>query len=171
MGARGESGGKNEHCPAILKEWRNRQSRNRIRRCEVSLGDTMKTARLFQVLMFAGTLVAAASGSDDSLPPLQSTASQYIIAETSTAPAHAGNDGSGSQPSPALDRRDGIFYPGDTEQPKPLLRKLFLKHCLRSKRYFYQPLPRKSTQRLGMAGANGCHRSVDRQRYPYRHCF
>ena len=30
------------------------------------------------------------------------------------------------QPSRPLDRRDRIFYPDDTERPKPLLRKLFL---------------------------------------------
>ena len=99
----------------------------------------MKTARLFQVLMFAGTLVAAASASDDSLPPLPSTASEYSIAETSTAPAPAGNDGAGSQPSPALDRRDRIFYPGDTERPKPLLRKLFLNIAFDQKDIFTSP--------------------------------
>jgi hypothetical protein len=91
------------------------------RRSEVSLGDTMKTVRLFQILMFAGILVAAASASDDSLPPVQSTAGQYIFAETSTAPAPARNDGAGSQTSPAFDRRDRIFCPGDTERPIPRL--------------------------------------------------
>ncbi len=99
----------------------------------------MKTVRLFQILMFAGTLVAAASASDDSLPSMQSTAGHYIFAETSTAPAHARNDGAGSQPSPALDRRDRIFYPGDTERPKPLLRKLFLNIALDQKDIFTSP--------------------------------
>ena len=131
----------------------------------------MKTVRLFQILMFAGTLVASASASDDSLPPIQSIAGQYIFAETSTAPVHARNDGAGSQPSPALDRRDRIFYPGDTERPKPLLRKLLLNIALDQKDIFTSPPPCKSTQCLGMVGANGCHRSVDRQRYPYRQCF
>jgi membrane-associated phospholipid phosphatase len=100
----------------------------------------MKTTRLFQILMFAGTLVASASASDDSLPPIQSTAGQYIFAETSTAPAHARNDGAGSQPSSPLDRRDRIFYPGDTERPKPLLRKLFLNIALDQKDIFTSPL-------------------------------
>ncbi len=105
----------------------------------VSLQNTMKTVRLFQILMFAGTLVAAASASDDSLPPIQSTAGQYIFAETSTAPADARDDGAGSLPSPTLDRRDRIFYPGDTERPKPLLRKLFLNIALDQKDIFTSP--------------------------------
>ena len=99
----------------------------------------MKTVWLFQILMFAMTLVAAASASDDSLPPMQSTASQYITAETSTAPANARNGAAGSQLSPALDRRDRIFYPGDTERPKPLLRKLFLNIALDQKDIFTSP--------------------------------
>ena len=78
----GKSGGKNEHRPPILKEVAKPPKPKPHRRCEVSLGDTMKTARLFQILMFAGTLVASASASDDSLPPIQSTAGQYIFAET-----------------------------------------------------------------------------------------
>jgi hypothetical protein len=89
--------------------------------------------------MFAGTFVAVAGASDDSLPPMQSTASQYTIAETSTAPAHARNDGAGTQPPPGLDRRDRIFYPGDTERPKPLLRKLFLNIALDQKDIFTSP--------------------------------
>src|SRR5260221_12704961 len=108
----------------------------------------MKFAGLSQVWMFAGTLVAAASASDDSLPPLPSTASQYSIAETGTAPAHAGNDGAGSQPSPALDRRDRIFYPGDTERPKPLLRKLVPNIAFDQKAIFISPSHATQTNTL-----------------------
>jgi membrane-associated phospholipid phosphatase len=38
-----------------------------------------------------------------------------------------------------LDRRDRIFYPGDTERPKPLLRKLFLNILLDQKDIFTSP--------------------------------
>jgi len=44
-----------------------------------------------------------------------------------------------ASPSPALDRRDRIFYPGDTERPKPLLRKLFLNIALDQKDIFTSP--------------------------------
>ncbi len=99
----------------------------------VSLQNTMKTVRLFQILMLAGTLVAAASASDDSLP-MQCTARQCIFAETRTAPAQARNDD-----AVPLDRRDRIFYPGDTERAKPLLRKLFLNIALDQKDIFTSP--------------------------------
>jgi len=38
-----------------------------------------------------------------------------------------------------LDRRDRIFYPGDTERPKPLLKKLFLNIALDQKDFFTSP--------------------------------
>jgi membrane-associated phospholipid phosphatase len=44
----------------------------------------------------------------------------------------------GKQPH-ALDRRDRIFYPGDTERPKPLLRKLLLNIALDQKDIFTSP--------------------------------
>jgi membrane-associated phospholipid phosphatase len=48
--------------------------------------------------------------------------------------------GSQEEPSkPILDRRDRIFYPGDTERPKPLLRKLFLNIVLDQKDIFTSP--------------------------------
>jgi membrane-associated phospholipid phosphatase len=111
----------------------------------------MKTIRLLQMLVVAGTLTAAASASDDLFSPTQSAATQPVVAATDTTEAAAasddpqssnpqsGNPGSdvpktddqrtddsASPPSRALDRRDRIFYPGDTERPKPLFRKLFL---------------------------------------------
>src|SRR5258708_22944737 len=129
----------------------------------------MKTAGLVQVLMLGGTLVAAASASDDSLPPLQSTASQYSIAETSTAPAHAGNDGAGSQPSPALDRRDRIFYPGDTERPKPLLRKLFLNIAFDQKDIFTSPFHVNRHNALEWLVPTACPRAVNARQSPIAH--
>src|ERR1051326_5790165 len=51
-------------------------------------------------------------------------------------------DQSASQnpPSPSLDRRDRIFYPGDTESLKPLVRKLALNILLDQKEIFTSPL-------------------------------
>ena len=43
-----------------------------------------------------------------------------------------------NQPS-ARDRRDSIFYPSDTERPRPLLRKLFLNIALDQKDIFTSP--------------------------------
>ena len=45
----------------------------------------------------------------------------------------------GETPNPILDTRDRIFYPGDTERPKPLLRKLFLNIVLDQKEIFTSP--------------------------------
>jgi membrane-associated phospholipid phosphatase len=42
-------------------------------------------------------------------------------------------------PPPILDRRDGIFYPGDTERLKPLGRKLFLNTLLDQEEIFTSP--------------------------------
>lgn len=44
-----------------------------------------------------------------------------------------------SQQTHVLDRRDRIFYPGDTERPKPLFRKLFLNIALDQKDIFTSP--------------------------------
>ena len=70
-------------------------------------------------------LVGAARASDDVATATPTTARQGRLAATDTAENDAGSNDSGSQPPPVLDRRDRIFYPGDTERPKPLLRKLF----------------------------------------------
>ena len=111
----------------------------------------MKTIRLLQMLVVAGTLTTAASASDDLFSPTQSAASQPVVAATDATESAAASDepessnpqngnpqsgspgsdvpktdDSASQPPRALDRRDRIFYPGDTERPKPLFRKLFL---------------------------------------------
>jgi len=45
----------------------------------------------------------------------------------------------GDESERASDRRDRIFYPGDTERPKPLLRKLFLNIVLDEKEIFTSP--------------------------------
>jgi membrane-associated phospholipid phosphatase len=86
----------------------------------------MKAPRLLQILIVAGTLATVASATDDSFIPARSPASPGLFAGTNAAAVDGGSDDSGSQTAPALDRRDRIFYPDDTERTKPLLRKLFL---------------------------------------------
>ena len=80
----------------------------------------------------------AASASDDLSPAAQQD-SQSLCARTHTAEADAASDDSGSQATSDLDRRDRIFYPGDTERPKPLIRKLFLNILLDQKDIFTSP--------------------------------
>ena len=55
------------------------------------------------------------------------------IAQVSDQPSQS------RQQSHVLDRRDRIFYPGDTERPKPLFRKLFLNIALDQKDIFTSP--------------------------------
>src|SRR5947199_673850 len=100
----------------------------------------MKAAGFLQILILAGTLANAASASDDLFSTTQGTADHSHFPVINTAEADAGNDDSANQPPPALDRRDRIFYPGDTERPKPLLRKLFLNIALDQKDIFTSPL-------------------------------
>src|SRR2546425_1851139 len=90
------------------------------------LKDMAKKIALLQIFMIAGILVGAARASDDVATATPTTARQGRLAATDTAQNDAGSNDSGSQPPPVLDRRDRIFYPGDTERPKPLFRKLFL---------------------------------------------
>src|SRR5437667_1251184 len=99
-----------------------------------------KKIALLQIFMIAGILVGAARASDDVATATQLIASQGQSAGTHTAEADAGSGESGSQPPAVLDRRDRIFYPGDTERPKPLLRKLFLNIVLDQEEIFTSPL-------------------------------
>ncbi len=100
----------------------------------------MKARRLLQILVIAGAFATTASASDDLFLPTQPAASQPLSAGTNTVEADATSDDTGNQPPPALDRRDRIFYPADTERPKPLLRKLFLNIALDQKDIFTSPL-------------------------------
>src|SRR5438067_8342754 len=99
----------------------------------------MKAAGFLQILILAGTLANAASASDDLSSATQATADHSHFPVINIAEANAGSDDSGNQPPRALDRRDRIFYPGDTERPKPLLRKLFLNIVLDQKDIFTSP--------------------------------
>lgn len=85
------------------------------------------------VWLSAAILVSASSASD----------SGALLSQVSDGVPSAGEADSSAkaddQPRP-LDRRDRIFYPGDTERPKPLLRKLFLNIALDQKDIFTSPL-------------------------------
>src|SRR5947207_9954478 len=99
----------------------------------------MRAAGFLQILILAGTLANTANASDDLFSATQGTANHSRFAGNNTAEADAGNDDSANQPPPVVDRRDRIFYPGDTERPKPLLRKLFLNIALDQKDIFTSP--------------------------------
>lgn len=96
----------------------------------------MKALRSFQIFVIAGTLVSLARASDELFPPTQPPDSQTLFAGIDH---DARSDDSPSQTPRALDRRDRIFYPDDTERPKPLFRKLFLNIVLDQKDIFTSP--------------------------------
>src|SRR5207248_7123115 len=82
----------------------------------------------------------AANASDHVFLPEQPAASAGLFEGIDAVQSDAGSsDNSGSQSPPGLDRRDRIFYPGDTERPKPLLRKLFLNIAFDQKDIFTSP--------------------------------
>lgn len=89
------------------------------------------------VLMFA-TLLATAYAADDGsiaiLPQPGSPSNALNATETETTEATATEESSST-----LDRRDRIFYPGDTERLKPLGRKLLLNILLDQKEIFTSP--------------------------------
>jgi membrane-associated phospholipid phosphatase len=96
----------------------------------------MKTLRLFSIIVIAAAVSTSAAASDHLFCAAQSAA---LPGESIAAEANGGGDDSGSQPAVGLDRRDRVFYPGDTERPKPLLRKLFLNIALDQKDIFTSP--------------------------------
>jgi hypothetical protein len=111
----------------------------------------MRAARGFAVAWIA--LVAGlATASDDAanishqiVPLEQIEAAQSAPTEqpeiSQSAPAQdaTGDSASPEQSSPLLDKRDRIFYPGDTERAKPLARKLLLNILLDQEQIFTSP--------------------------------
>jgi membrane-associated phospholipid phosphatase len=96
----------------------------------------MKAVRLVQILLIVGTLAIASSASDDPSLLTQPVGQSF----RDPAQGDATSDDSTGQKKSESDRRDRIFYPGDTERPKPLLRKLFLNVVLDQKDIFTSPL-------------------------------
>jgi len=99
----------------------------------------MKTTGLLQTLVIVGALAPAVCAGQDSLAQTQFPAGQWVFAEANTVEANPESDDSDSKNPPVQDRRDRIFYPGDTENPKPLLRKLALNIVLDEKDIFTSP--------------------------------
>jgi membrane-associated phospholipid phosphatase len=97
-----------------------------------------------RIVVIAGILLALACASENSFaqayfPPANSFFAD-TNADTNTADVSTGSDDSNNQSPPVLDRRDQVFYPGDTERPKLLLRKLFINIALDQKDIFTSPL-------------------------------
>jgi membrane-associated phospholipid phosphatase len=99
----------------------------------------MKTLRLFSMMVIAAAVSTSASASDHLFSPAQSAAHQSLVGAAIAAETNGVGDDAGSRPAASLDRRDRVFYPGDTERPKPLLRKLFLNIALDQKDIFTSP--------------------------------
>lgn len=97
----------------------------------------MRILRPVQLLVVAVMLATTASAADG--PALVPPTSQDSVAQAQTTAGHATSNDSTTQRTGDLDRRDRIFYPGDTERPKPLLRKLFLNVILDQKDIFTSP--------------------------------
>jgi len=98
----------------------------------------MNALRLLHILLISGSMLTAAQASEDLLSPAQS-ASPGLFAATNTVTSVASSDDSESQPARALDRRDRVFYPDDTERPKPLAKKLLLNIAYDQKDIFTSP--------------------------------
>src|SRR5499433_3394208 len=91
-------------------------------------------------LILAAYLVTVACASDELSDPVKSTTVSEVQSIELVA---AASDRATDEPrtkAGILDPRDRIFYPGDTERPKPLLRKLFLNITLDQKAIFTSPL-------------------------------
>lgn len=98
----------------------------------------MQVRQSFEMLVIAATLAVTARASDESIPPKLPATSQSVFARASILEVDAEGDRPEDQPS-VLDRRDRVFYPGDTERPKPLLRKLLLNIVYDQKDIFTSP--------------------------------
>jgi membrane-associated phospholipid phosphatase len=107
----------------------------------------MGALRLFQLQFLAlAWLTTPASARNALLPLEQPTFTQGQRIESNTPGnqsdkerSKSTSDDSAKEHPSESDRRDRIFYPGDTERPKPLLRKLFLNVVFDQKDIFTSP--------------------------------
>jgi membrane-associated phospholipid phosphatase len=97
-----------------------------------------KQRGLLQVLVIT-TILASAANASEEIASSPGTAGQSQTTGTDVSRTDVGRGESKTQTEPPLDRRDRIFYPGDTERPKPLFRKLFLNIVLDQKDIFTSP--------------------------------
>ncbi len=91
------------------------------------------------VIVVIAAALATAGCAENSVAQLHSPATTAPYYAADTREASATPDDSNAQSHPVVDPRDRIFYPGDTERPKPLLRKLFLNIFLDQKEIFTSP--------------------------------
>jgi membrane-associated phospholipid phosphatase len=101
----------------------------------------MRAARLSAVVVITTILAGMAAASDDAASTSREASPQEQSQASPSPETKSPNQDtiSPEQPSSALDRRDRIFYPGDTERLKPLGRKLFLNILLDQKEIFTSP--------------------------------
>jgi membrane-associated phospholipid phosphatase len=99
----------------------------------------MKTTSLLQTLVIAGALAPTLCAAQDSQPQTQFPIGQWVFPPADTVEANTESDDADSKNPPVEDQRDRIFYPGDTENPKLLLRKLALNIVLDEKDIFTSP--------------------------------
>jgi hypothetical protein len=99
--------------------------------------DVMKSrwpGLILVVTMLGGMAVASEE------PAQQLSSAQTEIALFSqTTDSQTSVPSAEKEPASSLDRRDRIFYPGDTERLKPLAQKLVLKVLLDQKEIFTSP--------------------------------
>ncbi len=106
----------------------------------------MKTVRWHVLVVTTTILASVAAASDDAAsalreasPQEQSQASPSPQTQSPSQDSAAPEQPPREQPSPGLDKRDRIFYPGDTERLKPLGRKLLLNILLDQEEIFTSP--------------------------------
>jgi membrane-associated phospholipid phosphatase len=109
----------------------------RAKRDRIEIG--MKTADLRRVLVIVGILTFWACASQRSLAQADLLAHACFSAGDNKIEASVRSEDPNDQTPPVVDRRDRIYYPDDTERPKPLLRKLFLNIVLDQKDIFTSP--------------------------------
>src|SRR6195256_6369189 len=98
-----------------------------------------RRARYFALVVI--TLVASiAAASDDVATGSLPTIPDQVETANTASLDNAKDDSASGEPQPRLlDRRDRIFYPGDTERLKPLGRKLLLNILLDQEEIFTSP--------------------------------
>ena len=101
--------------------------------------EAMKIADLRPALVILGILTFWACASENSLAQTDLLASPCLCTAVNKVDASTGSEDPDDQGPPVLDRRDRIYYPGDTERPKPLLKKLLLNIALDQKDIFTSP--------------------------------
>ena len=105
------------------------------------LEDALKAVRWPAVVVATTILASMSAARDDVADGSQQTGPQAQW-EAALSPQTEGTSGKSApreEPSPVPDRRDRIFYPGDTERIKPLGRKLVLNILLDQKDIFTSP--------------------------------